>query len=70
MDVALLHHSLDGADEPFRPAPELVVKAKPPEQDLDFTVSFLHANNRTNHEPVGKPLGIERAGAAHPKSQE
>jgi len=56
--IALPHYPLDCADEPFRPALELVVETKPPEQDLDFTIAFHKADNSTNHERIGKPLGI------------
>src|SRR6266404_4482358 len=66
--IALLHYPLDCPDEPFRPAPELVVKPEPPEQDLDFTIAFHTAENSTNRERVGKPLGIGCAGVEHPRS--
>jgi hypothetical protein len=38
--IALLHYPLDGTDKPLSTAPELVVKTKPPEQDLDFTTGL------------------------------
>src|SRR6476620_1785506 len=56
--IALLQFSLDCSGETFGAAPEIVVKTKPPEQDLDFTNSFHGTDIRTNHERIGKPLGI------------
>jgi hypothetical protein len=46
---------LEMGSKPFGAAPELVVKTKPPEKDLDFTDS-LHEANSTNREQLGKPL--------------
>jgi hypothetical protein len=56
--VALLHYPLDRSNEPLGPAPKLVVKTKPPEQDLDFTGAFHYAAYSTKHERDDKPLGI------------
>jgi len=41
--MALLQFCLDCSDELFGAAPELVVKPKPSEQDLDFAGSFHEA---------------------------
>src|SRR5437899_2027656 len=65
--IALLHLPLDCSNKPLGTAPELVVKTKPPEQDLDFTGVFHETKNRTNRERVGKPLGIGCAGEDHLK---
>jgi hypothetical protein len=51
--MALPQLPLDCSDEPFGAAPELVVEAEPPEQDLDFTIA-LHRINSTKRERFGK----------------
>jgi hypothetical protein len=38
--IPLPHHPLDCSNEPLGTAPKLAVEAKPPEQDLDFTIAF------------------------------
>ena len=65
--LALPHYPLNRADEAFRPAFQPVVEAKPPEQDLYFTIAFHDAENSTKHERVGKPLGIGSPGVGTPK---
>jgi hypothetical protein len=54
-------------DESLGAAPELVVQAKPPEQDLDFTGVFHYAAYPTKRERDDKPPGIGCAEHGTPK---
>src|SRR5437588_10009259 len=66
--IALLQFSLNCSNGSLGAAPELVVQAKPPEQDLDFTGAFHCTGNSTKRERDDKPLGIGCSTAIRPRS--